>query len=174
MSKDFLISKWSKDHLEEQGLSNLTHEELSKHRLGLRFAYILCGSLVAIGLTMKSQPLLLIANGVALLGMLPPYHPFDYLFNYGIRFLVGRPKLPPRANQGRFACAMATVMLLAINYFLYQGYITAYYITGIALLASAIQVCFFDFCVPSKIYNVLLKQRSKQVTAGDSTPAMKG
>jgi hypothetical protein len=174
MKEGFKISKWSKDHLEEQGYNNLSHVELSKHRLGIRFAYVSCGTLVALGLALKSQTILIIANGIAFLGMLPPYHPFDYLFNYGVRFLVGRPKLPARSNQGRFACAIATVMLGAINYFLYQGNFTAFYITGAALLTSAVLVGFFDFCIPSKTYNALFKQRSKQVTADSSTPAMKG
>lgn len=161
MSNEAQISSWSKERLEEQGFRGFADAELKKYRFGIRFAYIACLSLVVIGLVFKSQAFLLIANVIALLGILPPYHPIDYLYNYSVRFLVGRPKLPPRANQSRFACAMATIMLGVINYYFYQGNFTVVYIVGAALLTSAFLVSFLDLCIPSKIYNALFERRTK-------------
>lgn len=172
MSNDLTISSWSKYHLEEQGFRGFTNAELGQHRFGIRFAYFTCMSLVIIGLVFKSQPFLLIANAIALFGMLPPYHPIDYIYNYSVRHMMGRPKLPHRANQGRFACAMATVMLGVINYYLYFGNFIVVYAVGAALLTSAFLVSIFDFCIPSKIYNALFERKSKKQDAEKQSPAV--
>jgi hypothetical protein len=161
MSYEIKISTRSKNRLKEQGFRGFTDSELGQHRFGIRFAYFTCMSLVIIGLAFKNQPFLLIANAVALLGMLPPNHPLDYIYNYAVRHLVGRPRLPRRANQSRFACFMATVMLGVINYYFYLGNFTVVYAVGAALLTSAFLVSVFDFCIPSKIYNALFERKSK-------------
>lgn len=160
MNNEMEISSRSQKRLEEQGFYGFTNADLGQHRFGIRFAYFICMSLVIIGLVLKNQQFLLIANIVALLGIFPPYHPVDYLFNYGIRHLMGRPKLPPRSNQGRFACLMATVMLGIMNYYAYQNNFTVVYIVGTMLLASAFLVTFTDLCIPSKIYNALFRRGS--------------
>ncbi|MEE9555534.1 MAG: DUF4395 family protein [candidate division Zixibacteria bacterium] len=159
MSNEMKISSWSKKRLEEQGFCGFTDTELRQHRFGIRLAYIVCLSLVVIGLVAKSQLFLLIANIIALIGILPPYHPIDYLYNFGLRHLMNRPKLPRRANQGRFACALATVMLAAINYYFYLGNFTVVYAVSAALLTSAFLVGFIDLCIPSIIYNALFGRR---------------
>ena len=139
--------------------------------LGIRFAYLVCMSLVAAGLAFSSQTLLLIANGIALLGVLPPRHPVDYFYNYIFRLFMGRPKIPPRANQGRFACYLATSMLLVMNYYFYTGNFIVVYIFGAMLLGSAFLVSFFDLCIPSKIYNaVFVKEKKQMQTAAPVNP----
>lgn len=162
MNEQLNISEWSKNRLHEQGWRNLTNNELGMHRFGIRFAYILCMCLVVSGLAFGSQTLLIIANIMALLGTLPPYHPIDYIYNYGFRFFVGRPKLPPRSAQGRFACYIASAMLIVINYFFYTGNMTVVYIVGLILITSAFLVGFFDLCVPSLIYNAIFENKKKQ------------
>jgi hypothetical protein len=152
------LSSKSRARLEEQGFRGFADSELGQHRLGIRFAYFICMTIVILGLVLRNQPLLLLANVIALLGVLPPYHPLDYLYNYLVRHLMNRPKLPPRANQGRFACALATAMLAIINYYVYVGsYLVAYTVGG-ALLITAFLVTFLDLCIPSKIYNALFKR----------------
>ncbi len=158
MNSEYIISPWSKRQLNDQGYCELTDPELRQHRFGFRLAYAFCGGLLILGVVFKSQPILLFALGTAILGMIPPYHPVDYLYNYGIRFLIGRPKLPHRPVQGRFACAMGTAMLILINYFFYRGNFTMVYIVGAAMLTSASLVSFVDFCIPSKIYNALFRR----------------
>jgi hypothetical protein len=170
MNNEPQLSSTSKARLKEQGFRGLSDSELGQHRFGIRFAYFICTTIVILGLAFKSQPLLLIANAVALLGMLPPYHPVDYIYNYLVRHMVGRPKLPRRANQGRFACAMATVMLAVINYYAYIGNFTVVYAVGAVLLTSAFLVTFLDFCIPSKIYNALLERSSGRLPQ-ESDPA---
>ncbi len=154
------IGATSIKRLVEQGFYGFSDVELGNHRFGIRFAYFICMSVVMTGLFLKNQQILLLANIIALLGILPPYHPIDYLYNYAFRHLIGRPKLPHRSNQGRFACSMATVMLATMNYYAYQGNFTVVYIVGSGLLTSAFLVTFLDLCIPSKIYNALFIRRS--------------
>ena len=167
MSNELKISSWSKQRLNEQGLRGFTDAELSRHRFGNRFAYTICLSLVVIGLASKMQAFLLIANAIALLGIFPPHHPLDYIYNYGFRHLIGRPKLPPRANQSRFACVLATIMLMFINYSFYEGMYTAGYLVGAGLLISAFLVSFTDLCIPSLIYNALFERHQEKISESE-------
>jgi GNAT superfamily N-acetyltransferase len=48
-----------------------------------------------------------VAMIITFFGSFPPYHPLDYLYNYVVRPWIGKPKMPPRTNQGRFACRIA-------------------------------------------------------------------
>jgi hypothetical protein len=154
------LSDTRRKRLEEQGFRGLTATELASHKFGIRFAYYLCGSLVLTGLITHSVPLLAVMLAIAVLGMLPPYHPLDYLFNGVVRHLVGKPKLVKRANQARFACAKATVLLGGIVYCFYNGKDTIAYALGGILIASAFLVSVFDICIPSKIYNALFDRSS--------------
>jgi hypothetical protein len=152
------ISSTSKKRLEEQGFRGYTDAKISQHRFGIRFAYVLCGTLVLIGLVLKSMPLLYIALGISFLGILLPNHPFDYPYNSMVRHMVKRPSLPRRAIQARIACMLATLMLAGIIYCFYRGLDTAAYVIGASLLGSATLVSAFDICIPSKIYNALIER----------------
>jgi hypothetical protein len=143
-----------------QGYVELTDQELADHTLGIRFAYGVCGSIVALGLLLANIPILAIAMIIAFFGMFPPYHPIDYLFNYAIRHLFKKPKLPPRANQGRFACIIATIWIGGIIYLLANNFDMWANILGLGLLASASLVTFTHICVPSIIFNLIFKKKS--------------
>jgi hypothetical protein len=151
--------------LEEQGFRGFSDAELDSHKFGIRFAYYLCGSLVLTGLVFQSVPLLSVMLGIAILGILPPYHPFDYLFNGVVRHLVGKPKLVPRAAQARFACVNATLMLGGIVYCFSTGRDTIAYVLGGILLVSTTLVSTMDICIPSKIYNALCERDSSPTPA---------
>jgi hypothetical protein len=153
------FSKIRRKRLEEQGFRGLSDAELAGHRFGIRFAYYLCGSLVLIGLVLKSIPLLVLMLGVAIWGMFPPRHPLDYVFNGVVRNIVGKPKLLPRAGQGRFACMMASILLAGIVVCFFYGKDMAAYILGGAMLSSAALVSVMDICIPSKIYNAIFERK---------------
>lgn len=158
MASTTQISGTRQRRLEQQGFRNLGTEELTRQKFGIRFAYYLCGSLVLVGLILKSVPLLAAMLVIAILGMLPPYHPLDYLFNFVVRHLVGKPKLVKRSNQGRFACAIATLFLVGIVYAFYTGQFTLGYLLGGGLIVSAFLVAVLDICIPSIIYNALFER----------------
>jgi hypothetical protein len=155
--------------LEEQGFRGLSDTNLESQKFGIRFPYFVCGTLVLIGLILKSIPLLLVMLAIAALGMLPPRHPIDYLYNGIVRHLLGKPKVVPRAPQGRFACAIATLLLGGTVYCFSLGLNIVAYVLGGILLTSAALVSFLDICIPSKIYNLLFERRdSSKTTKPDS------
>ena len=161
MSNAEPLSGRRRQRLWEQGFRGMTDVELAGHAFGIRFAYYLCGSLVLVGLITKSIPLLSAMLVIAILGMLPPYHPLDYLFNGVVRHIFNKPKLIKRAAQARFACMMATVLLGGIIYSFATGRDTQAYVLGAVLMISATLVSTMDLCIPSKIYNALFQRSGK-------------
>ena len=158
-----LISATCKRRLQVQGYQKYSDKELNDYKYGIRFAYYICGSLVILGLSLTSIKILAVTMAIAFLGSLPPYHPFDYVYNYGVRHLINKPKLPPRSNQGRFACGLATVWLGTIIYLFYAGLYVWGYIAGGILASVAALVSTMDICIPSIIYNFLFQEKSKLV-----------
>ncbi|MDZ7647809.1 MAG: hypothetical protein U5K54_11845 [Cytophagales bacterium] len=84
-NQDSAISPVRRKRFETQGYFGFTDAELNDFKFGIRFAYYLCGSLVIIGLLTTNMKVLSAAMIIAFFGMLPPYHPFDYLYNYAVR-----------------------------------------------------------------------------------------
>ena len=156
------INPIRRKRFEIQGYKCYSDSELNDFKFGIRFAYYLCGSLVILGLLLTNLEILGAAMIIAFFGSFPPYHPFDYLYNYVIRHWIGKPKMPPRANQGRFACRIATVWLGVTIYLFYTGNNTWGYIVGIALVISAALVSVLDICIPSMIYNFLFKKKIEE------------
>jgi hypothetical protein len=157
------ISVSCKRRLHVQGYGNYSDKELNDYKYGIRFAYGLCVTMVTLGLILGNIPLLSFASLIAFAGAFPPYHPFDYLYNYGVRHLLGKPKLPPRTIQGRFACGIASGWLVIVIYLLYNNQVVLGNIFGATLIAVGTLVTTTDICIPSMIYNALfLKKEAKE------------
>lgn len=157
MEDQQLISQSRIKCIREQGYFKLSDAEISKLAFGNRFAYILCSSIVIVGVILASVPVLSAMLLVAFLGVVLPYHPFDYIYNHLLRSSLNKPKLPPRSKQLKFACAIATIFLAITVYLFYSGYLTAGYIVGALLIFSAVLVSYMDVCIPSMLYNYMFK-----------------
>ena len=152
-----LLSSTRVNFLKAQGYCNLSDAEISELAFGNRFAYIVCGSIVAIAVATAHVPTLVAMTIVAFFGIILPYHPFDYIYNHALRSMLNKPKLPPRSKQLKFACVIATLWLIATVYLFYTGLAIAGYILGGLLVAVAFIVSATDFCIPSMIYNLIFK-----------------
>lgn len=133
-------------------------EEISQHAVGNRFAYQMCTLLFFTGLLLTSIPILTVAAFIAFLTVILPYHPFDYLYNYGVRHLLMRPKLPKRPVQAKFACGIAAFLLSVIIFLFSVNQIIWGYVLGGILLPVALLVSTIDYCIPSMIYNSIFKK----------------
>ena len=153
-----MISAVCKKRLHTQGYQGYSDRELNDYKYGIRFAYALCTTLAGLGLVLSNITLLIIAAVIALAGILPPYHPFDYLYNHAVRHILKKPKIPPRTNQGRFACGVAFVWLTITIYLLYNNHFITGNILGGILLSVAILVSAMDICIPSMVYNFLFRK----------------
>lgn len=143
--------------LKVQGYRNYTDENLSELAFGNRFAYIVCSSILVIGVIAANIPILASMMIIALFGVVLPYHPFDYIYNYLIRGMINKPKLPPRSKQLKFTCGIATLWIAGTIYLFYAGFALEGYIAGGVLSLVAILVSTTDICIPSMIYNFLFK-----------------
>ncbi len=148
-----MTSKKRIERIKSQGYFNHTDYEITKLAFGNRFAYILCTTILIIAVSTASITLLSIMGIIAFLGVILPYHPFDYIYNGILRHKMLLPKLPPRSSQLKFACSIATIFILTTTILFNAGHTIAAYSVGSCLLASAILVSTTDICLPSIVYN---------------------
>ena len=121
----------------------------------LRMTPALCATFAAVGTAMASPVILYALAGTALLGALFPFHPFDLIYNFGVRFLVGNRPLPPNGAPRRFACGIAAIWLITTASLFATGQLTAGYVLGVLFVAVAGLVSTTDICIPSMIYALL-------------------
>ena len=145
--------------LQIQGLGDYTPEQLASFRFGIRFAYLACVAIAAIGIWFVHIPTLFVLAVIAFGTVILPNHPFDYLYNYGVRHIIGRPPIPRRTPQTKFACGVATIWLLVTIYLFNAGSIVAGQIFGAGLVAVGGLVGLTDICIPSMIYNLMTKRK---------------
>ena len=155
--KHSMLSRTRIQRLKVQGYFNHSDSEISELAFGNRFAFIVCGSIVALGVATANVPILAAMTLVAFGGVILPYHPFDYVYNHLLRSMMNKPKLPPRSMQLKFTCVVATLWLVGTIFLFYSGFAIAGYVAGGLLVIVAFIVSTMDFCIPSTIYNFLFK-----------------
>lgn len=82
-------------------------------------------------------------------------HPFDVLYNYGLRFVTGGPKIPEYGAPRRFGCLMAAALLSVTAAAFSAGIVMPGYLLGGMMSAMAGINVFTGFCVPSHLYGKL-------------------
>jgi hypothetical protein len=146
--------------LEAQGFCNLDDATLSELAPWLRWSPALCTLVMIVAVALRSPLLLWTLGGIAALGAVLPFHPFDLLYNHGMRHLTHTRPFPPNGPQRRFACGMAAAWLGATGYAFSSGFVTLGLVLGIALILVAALVSITHFCIPSLIYNALFRPRA--------------
>ena len=154
-----MISKARLGRMRQQGYENISNDDLAKLHFGNRFAYMLCTSVLIIGVATASVHVLLAMMTIAFGTIILPYHPFDYIYNGLLRGILRLPKLPPRSKQLKFACTIASAWIGATTLLFYFGMMTAGYLAGGMLICVATLVSTTDICIPSIVYNLLFKVR---------------
>jgi hypothetical protein len=109
---------------------------------------------VAGGTALASPAILWALAPFAALGAMLPGHPFDILYNRGLRHLLGTPPLPRYGPRRRFACALATVMIVAAAWSFQANMLTIGYVTGWSLVAAAFVNVSTGFCIPSFVIRI--------------------
>jgi hypothetical protein len=149
--------------LEMQGFCNLDDSAVTELNVWLRFTPALCAVLVAAATLLASVPLFIAVAATAFLGALFARHPFDYIYNNGLRHITGTRMLPPNGAPRRFACGVATVWLSATAWSFAAGAITAGRILGTLFVATAMIPVLTQFCVPSFLFQWIAARRSEAV-----------
>jgi hypothetical protein len=141
--------------LDIQGYACESDETLAKTQIWLRMSPALCATIAAIGTALASPPVLWGLMIFAALGAVLPFHPFDLIYNFGIRRVTGTPELPRNGPPRRFACGMASVWLLATGGLFYADLNITGYLLGGALVAVAALITVSHICIPSLVYRAL-------------------
>jgi hypothetical protein len=146
------LTPTTKRRLEIQGFTEVDRVVLEETAPWLGFPYGLCAALAAVGVILASPVILLGLTFFSAWGAASPVHPFDYIYNYGIRHATGTGPFPKRGAPGRFACGLGTVWLVATAGAFYTGMMLTGYILGALLVMVALLVSTTHFCIPSLTY----------------------
>ena len=140
--------------LDIQGFDSIDVQELAPVAPWLRLAFALCALLGGVGTLLASPTILLVLTLIAAVAAASPVHPFDLIYNYGVRHLTGTGPLPRRGVPTRFGCGMAVLVLITAWAFS-AGHQVAGYVLGGALTFVVLLVSTTDICIPSLIYRSL-------------------
>ena len=149
------LSARTRKRLNIQGLTDVGDDVLVPVAPWLRMAFGGCALLAATGTALASPTILWVSTLVAAFGTLFHVHPFDLIYNHGIRYLRNTGPLPRRAAPTRFACAIGVGWLIATALAFQSGLLAWGYVLGAALTSVAGLVATTDICIPSMIYNAL-------------------
>jgi hypothetical protein len=161
---DMKAGAWTRANLSIQGYS-LGDAERHRLWLGFRFPTALCLVLVVAGLLLQSALLLAVLVPVGAIAGWSSRHPFDHLWNHGLRHVLGAPALPPNPTRRRHAFKLATVWLALCSSLFALGAPTAGLVLGGVLVAVCGLVTATNFCIPSLMLCWLDERRRSEVTA---------
>lgn len=147
-----ILSSSKRRRLDIQGFTHVEDHVLSEIGPWLRLAFGMCTLLVFFGIALASPTILWLLVPIAALGAIFPVHPFDLIYNLGIRHITNTRTLPKRGAPTRFACGLGSVWLVATGLLFQIGLTTAGYIVGGMLCVVGLLVSTIDFCIPSLIY----------------------
>lgn len=146
------LTEATRHRLDIQGLERVDDQALAKVAPWLRLAFGLCAVMAGVGTAMASPAILLSLVAIASLAALFPVHPFDLIYNHGIRFMTGTAPLPRRGAPSRFACGLGAVWLVATVWAFQAGHPIVGYVLGGLLTGVAALVSTTDICIPSLLY----------------------
>ena len=144
---------WMDTNLEVQGYRVTAPESRGLH-WGLRFPTALCLALAVTGLALQSAVLILALVPIGAVAGWTRRHPFDLIWNHGIRHLTGAPELPPNPKPRRHAFKLATVWLLAVGLLFAFGEPTAALVLGAILVGVCGLVTAVNYCIPSTLLGI--------------------
>ncbi len=144
-----------KSRLEIQGFVDQDDAYLAEVGFWLRLSPAICMVWAAIGTILSSYAVIWSLMPFAALGAILPNHPFDAIYNYGIRYLLKTRPLPRYRAPRRFACGFATVWLFITGLAFYNGAILLGYALGGIMVCMAMIQTLTSFCTPSFIWGLV-------------------
>ena len=136
---------WMRSNLATQG-----YGERRQLWLGVRFSTGLCLTLVLVALALESPVVRFALFGIGVIAGFTARHPFDHLWNHGVRQLVGGPPLPPNPTRRRHAFKVATAWLAVVGGLMTAGATIVALVLGGLLVAACATVTATNLCLPSE------------------------
>jgi len=151
-----------RNRLEAQGFCGLNDETLAQLAPWMRWTYTLGTLVTLIGVVLTSPVVLWVLAAITSVGIFLPFHPFDLLYNYGMRYLTRTGPLPNSGPQRHFVFVVATVWLVATGWAFYVGADIVGVALGVSLILVGALASITNFCIPSFIYNTVVGRRKAQ------------
>lgn len=154
--------------LATQGFHDVPEADLYEVDLGSRVAPAIGAVWTAVATAMGSPTAVALLVPLAVLGAVTRSHPFDLIYNYGLRFLSGASRLPAYGAPRRVAMGVAAVWLsgTAIAFSVgATGLATAF---GVLMVATSVEAASTGFCVVAQLWNLMVDAaapRSKATAA---------
>src|SRR5271169_3918490 len=104
------ISTKARERIQAQGFCGLSDATYAQINYPLRLSPGIMMVWVAVGTVLASAQILWALVPFTALGAILTGHPFDVLYNQGLRYLLGSPALPRYGARRRFGFAVATTM----------------------------------------------------------------
>jgi len=155
---------WMDRNLETQGY-RLGELEGGHLWFGLRFSTAVCLALVTTALVLQSAPMLFVMCGIGAVAGFTSRHPFDYLWNHGVRHLMGGAAIPPNPARRRHSFKIATVWLFAVAMLFVAGQNTIALVLGATLVAVCSVVTATNLCMVSLLFAWWDRLRGVEATA---------
>jgi hypothetical protein len=155
-----------RSRLEAQGFSGLDDKTLAELAPWIRWTYTLGTLITLIGVALMSPVVLWSLAAITSVGIVLPFHPFDLLYNYGVRYRTHTPPMPNSGPQRHFVFVVATVWLVATGWAFYAGATIVGIVLGVLLILVGGLASTTNFCIPSFIYCTVARRRTKPTVQG--------
>jgi len=149
------LNATTRRRLDIQGFERVDERALAEVAPWLRMAFGLCAVMGGVGTALASPTILYLLVPIAGLAALFPVHPFDLIYNHGIRFITKTGPLPRRGAPSRFACGLGAVWVGATAWAFQSGRPLVGYVLGGLLTAVAALVSTVNVCIPSLMYRTV-------------------
>jgi Domain of unknown function (DUF4395) len=149
------ISTTVRERIQAQGFCGLNDATYAQINYPLRLSPAIMMVWVAVGTVLASAQILWALVPFTALGAILTGHPFDVLYNHGLRYLLGSPELPRYGARRRFGFAMATTMTVMAACAFRAGVPLLGYIVGGAIVASACVQVSTGICGPAVLAGLL-------------------
>jgi len=143
------ISTTARERIQAQGFCGLSDATYAQINYPLRLSPGIMMVWVAVGTVLASAQILWALVPFTALGAILTGHPFDVLYNYGLRYVVGRQELPRYGLRRRLAFAVATTMMSLAAWGFQAGVPLLGYIVGGAIVASTCLQVITGICGPA-------------------------
>jgi hypothetical protein len=143
------ISAIARERMQAQGFCGLSDATYAQINYPLRLSPVIMMVWVAMGTVLGSAQILWTLVPFTALGAILTGHPFDVLYNQGLRHLMGRQELPRYGIRRRFAFAVATLMTALAAWGFQVGMLLLGDIVGGAIVASTCLQVITGICGPA-------------------------
>lgn len=144
-----------REKIEAQGFCGLDDNSLLQINYPLRLAPAICMVWTLTGTALASPAILWALVPLAFLGALLPGHPFDVIYNFGLRHLFGTRALPTYGFRRRLGCVAASIALSASALSFQFGIPTVGYVLGAMVAMGTLVNVTTGLCPPAVIMGLL-------------------